>query len=599
MKSVVTVVLAVIVLACGCRRKDSSTLVPSPGGRAAWSTDDVTAAEGATITVTLTLSRAPQDEPENVSLESSDESVATVPTTVTFPVGSTSRSVLITTIADDTDVVKETVITASTNAGSSELLVHVVEDDVATGPAHGPVTFGTGTVLLLGAGVDGFFSTNDEELVVATGVGVATPVLFKVKIGLLAAIDESLPVVTGTGDAVLVLGTEAGIAKVFQVQSTTSAPAVTASMTLPGSVVSAQRPVMVGGRAVIATLGVDGFPSADDGVFIVEGIGTSTLTMKTVVLPGLAAGAPSTPVPFDATSFLITSAGADMLFGTGDEALGIVSAIDTAAPVVTPLFTGRITGNALGLGIAAGPTTAAVLHAGADALLNTADDELQVIRNVPAGPVTPAPPFVVGAVTTDAAAVALATGGDSALVPLLGADLLAGTDDDTVALVTSLSVDPIASTPLAAARPPAGDAGALVRVSASAAARVTSGADGALGTSDDGVVLFTSLDTAPAATTVATGALAASRPFPSSSTSLALLGEGPDATPGTADDRTLGITGIGSVNAVADRTVGAFTFLGSPVLVPTAAGNAIAARNAGPDATASNADDRLGVAAVP
>ena len=140
------------------------------------------------------------------------------------------------------------------------------------------------------------------------------------------------------------LGTESGATKLFQIQGTTSAPEVTASVSILGSVASALRPVMVGTRAVIVSLGLDGLPGADDGVFIVEGIGTTTLTTKTVVLPGLTLGGASTPVPFGSTSFLITSAGADMLFATGDEVLGVVTAIDTAAPVVTPLFTGRLAG---------------------------------------------------------------------------------------------------------------------------------------------------------------------------------------------------------------------------------------------------------------
>lgn len=598
MKRVALLLVAGLVLAPGCRRKDSTRLVPSPGGRPEWATSEASAFEGSTIQVTLTLSRAPVDEPEVVSLESDDTSAATVADSVTFPVGSVSQSVSITTLADDLDVARNPVIKASTNAGSSELIVHIVEDDVATGPAHGPVTFGSGTALLTGAGADALFGTNDEELIVATGVGLVTPVLFKVRVGLLTTIDASLPVVAGTGDAVLVLGTEGGATRLFQIQSTTSAPEVTASVSILGSVASAQRPVMVGTRAVIVSLGLDGLPGTDDSVIIVEGIGTTTLTTKTVVIPGLTSGGASTPVPFGSTSFLITSAGADMLFATGDEALGIVTAIDTASPVVTPLFTGRIAGDSRGLGVAGGATTVAIPHAGVDTAFGTADDELQVIRNVPAAP-APAPPLVVGPLTSDSASVVLATGADAALVPLLGADLLAGTPDDEVALVTSLSVDPMAVVNLGAASPPSGALGRLVLLSGSAAARLTEGADGSLGTADDAVILLTALGGAAVTASFATGAVAPAGPFVSGSTSLVLIGEGPDAILGTDDDRALEVTGIGSGPALTFRGSGPFDFLGAPALVPTGAGHAIAARNSGPDATASTADDRLGVASVP
>ena len=386
-----------------------------------------------------------------------------------------------------------------------------------------------------------------------------------------------------------------------QVQSVPDAPTVTSTVALPGSfgTGSISRPVMIGTRAVLTSRGNDFVTSPDDRLFVIEGIGTATLTVKTVFVPGLAAGEPSIPVELTPTSLLITTAGFDSLFGTGDEVLTLVAALDTAAPTVTSLFVGRIRGDASGRALASGGTIAAVATSGLDATFATIDDSLQVVRDVLVFP-SPAPPLVVGPLASGDNGRPVSTGGDAAVIPTLGIDLLQGTVDDQVAAVFPLSIDPMIATPLFAPRGTTGLKGALVPISGSAVARIEAGLDGLMGTTDDGVRCFSFLNSAaPAAFAITTGPLQSFAPMPISASSLALCGLGFDQLAGTDDDVTIRISGVGSSPSAASNPTGPFAPLEIPVLVPGATSPSVAARTSGPDAAPGTADDRLTVAASP
>ncbi len=590
----VALVLAVAAFA-GCRRRPSPDSI---GGapRPIWSSTEVTVVEGKRVSLTLALAQPPGSDVE-VSLGAGGSTDIAFPDTVTFHSGDDSQAVSITVLALEPGPFRDPVLTARTANGSSSVTFHIIDDDADLGKAVGPVAFGTGVVVLAGAGADTNFGTLDDEFLAAKNIGTSAPTLTRVAVGSLTGGAECLPVVS-PGGSVLLLATGPAPTLV-QVGSVPDAPAVTASLVLPAKNGGVSRPVMIGTRAVVASRGTDLVTSADDALLVIEGIGTTTMTAKTVPLPGLGSAEPSIPVQLNATSLLITTAGPDFLFGTGNEVLTLVKGLDTPIPTVVPLYVGRIRGDASGRAMASGGTIAAVCTAGFDAAFSTADDELQVVRDVLVLP-TPALPIVIGALAAGAEGLPLATGSDAAIIPTLGADLLPGTTDDEATVVSPLSSDPMTADVLAAGRGLAGTEGALVLVASGAVARLECGADGVLGSSDDALRLFTALGTvSPATSAVATNALQPWGPMVLDASSVALCGAGPDHAAGTADDVTIRVAGIGGAAAFSTNPTGAFAPLGKPVLASSGSGGSVVARTAGPDAAAATADDRLSVAVSP
>ncbi|MCE9584963.1 MAG: hypothetical protein K8T20_20925 [Planctomycetes bacterium] len=602
--------LAVLVLvaAAGCRRH---THPPSIGGapRPVWSAGDITTIEGRKVTLTLRLSRI-SDSDSDISIDVSNEFELSAPDSVTIPAGSETASVTVIALAVDEapDVDPDTgdvldahderspFITASTANGSSTVQFHILEEDGETGPAAGPVAAGSGVALLSGAGADGKFGTGDEELITATGVGTGAPVLNKLKIGFLSGDASCLPVI-GPGGEALLLGS-APVVTLTQVQSIPSAPTITATLSLAGKPGGISSPVIIGGRAVMTSRGLDLTTSLDDTLLIVQGIGTATLTVKTVSMPGIAAGDPSIPVALDATSLLIVTSGADFLFGTGDEILAVVRNLDAATPTVTPIFSGAIRGDASGRPMASGGTIAAVETAGLDGLFSTSDDRLQVIRDVLGTP-TPAPPVAIGGSVAGPAGMPIETGSDAAIVPSLGADLLPGTADDEVVVVSLLSVDPMTNTVVAAPYGTASPAGVLVLMSGSSAVRLSAGPDGTQGTADDTVVILASIPAAPTTSSFLVGPVANFAPLPADGTSIVMSGVGPDHIAGTTDDLTLRLSGIGGGPVLTNNPTGPFAPQSAPALIPIPTGFSLAGVTSGIDETPANADDRLSANIVP
>lgn len=579
----------------GCRRHPRPDTVGA-APRPVWSATEVTTVEGRRISLTLTLSRVPNDAVD-VSLTTNSPGDVSFPATVTFAAGDDSQSVSITALAVEPGPQRDPEITARTPNGSSTVTLHITDDDADLGNAVGPVAWGTGVAVFAGAGADGTFGNADDEFIAARSIGSATPVLARTLAPSLSGTALCAPVVT-PGGAVLVLA-NGPAPTLLQFQSVPDAPAITASSVLGAKVGGVSRPVMIGTRAVIVSRGSDAVTSVDDALLVVDGIGTTTLSVRTVLLPGLSASDPSVPVQLDATSLLITTSGPDFAFGTGDEVLTLVRGLDTASPTVVPLAVARIRGDASGRAMASGGTVAAACTAGLDGTFGTADDALQVVRDVLGTP-APALPLTIGPLASGAEALPLAPGSDSAIVPTLGVDLVQGTSDDEVAVVSPLATDPMTVTTLAAGRSVAGAEGAMVVVSASAVVRLEAGVDGAIGSSDDGLRVFSALGTvSPSTSIVTTGALQGWGPMPADSGSVVLCGIGPDHSAGTADDTTVRVAGIGGPATASNNPTGPFAPLGKPAVVLTSGGRSAVARTAGPDAAGGNADDRLSAAVSP
>ncbi|NUN49566.1 MAG: hypothetical protein HUU15_12130 [Candidatus Brocadiae bacterium] len=602
--AVSVVILLTALVGTSCRKKSDPDTHGFPGPKPLWALPSVSVLEGGILVATLTLTEVP-DDPHTVELESTDTTRATVPATVTFPVGVTTRMVTITTIADADNTASVVTIRAVNFDNVTSLLpVTLVEDDGVSGPGLGPVAAGANRVLLCGPGADGVWSTADDVLRVVTAVGTGAPVFTDVIVGAIAPGPHALPVLTGVSDTAVVLtngpdlllGT--GDDLMVEVGGITGTPAVTASIGVGRMESSSRcRPVMVGIRAVIATRGADLLTNADDTLLVVDGIGTGTLSTSSIPMGGVAFEDPSQPVVFDASTLVIHTAGADDIVGTADDLIRLVTGIG-AVPLVGSFGTGVLPAGPIGIPVVVSATAVVWVDAGFDTILGTIDDELSGLQGLPGAPAL-AGGVVVGPVADDASGRLAATGGDAVLIPTRGADLASGTPDDEIALMTSLSGVYAGPTALAAASPPAGTAAQIAVLSSSVAVRSGMGADGTPGTADDLLVLLTALTGVPATGTIATGAIAAAAPLASSTTSAVAVGEGPDLTPGTADDRILEVTGIGTAPLLEFTQPGPVLLAGPPVLVPTAGDPVLTARTAGPDAAAGTADDRLSVSPIP
>lgn len=598
--------LTALLLVAGCRKHHRRH---GHGGddrgwpEANWPAAQMTVNEGATFTVMLTLDR-PWDTAVDVALSSNDTSRVTLPATVTFPAGVTTRNVTISTFADADSLDTFVQVYAETLLDINSMGIVLRETAAPLGGALGPVSAGAGRAVLLTDGPDGIWATADDTLAVATGIGGGVPSLVHVTIGAVTPGNHALPVVTGVSDTVLVmtngpdltLGTlDDTLVEVGGISG--ASPAVTDSLVVGRLEASeGRRPVMVGTRAVYVTRGADLITNGDDQFVVLDGIGTGTLTLTSTTLPSIMFDAPGIVVPVDATTVLLMLAGGDFVEGTGDDILGRITGIGGVLGGIGLVsfkpFPGR-----MGIPVFVAPNSAVAPHPGIDLAPGTADDGVVLVQNMFVAPV---PVFLpAGAISTDPEVQLVSPGSDSALVPVRGVDLLTGTADDQVALFTALSAPvPVGPTLLASAFPPAGAAGRLSVLSADSAARIGSGADGLIGTSDDVLVAFTALTGAAVSSSIATAALQPFAPLPLSPGGMVLAGEGADGVAGSADDTVILVSGIGGATAVTPAHPGPLKLSGSGILVPSG-GTHFFARTVGGDDAAGTPDDVLSTATVP
>lgn len=605
MKRVAWVAMVCVLAGAGCRKHHhghSSKGKPVP--EALWPDAQITVNEGSTFKVVLTLDK-PSDDPTEIFLSSDDPSRVTLPASVVYAPGTTTKDVTITAIADGDSAEQIVQVSAEAPFETNVMGIRLRETSAALGGALGPVPAGPGRAVLVTDGPDGIWSTADDTLAVASGVGGGVPLVTHVTIGAVTPGPHALPVVTGVSDTVLVMTNGPDLAlgtsddTLVEVGGISGAsPAMTDSSVVGRLEASeGRRPVMIGTRAAYLTRGADLLTSGDDQIVIVDGIGTGTLTVTSTTIPGVAFESPSILVPVDSSSAAISLSGADFLFGTADDIAGVVVGIGGVLSGITlgtfPQYPGR-----MGVPVVVGPTTVVTMYVGGDLFPGTADDAVVVWQNATTVPLPLV--FPVGAVLVDAEARPLATGGDGLLVPLRGADLADFTGDDQVALLTALSTPvPPAPVNLSAAFPIPGTGGRLAALSPTSAVRLTAGADGSLGTSDDGLVVLTALSGAGASATASTGPLQDTQPLASSPTAAVVAGEGSDGSAGTSDDAVVVVSGIGGSTSTTSVFPGPFLLSGPAAIVPDGASVHLLARTAGSDAAPGTADDRLSTATLP
>jgi hypothetical protein len=600
------VVLAAAVAAAGCKRHDSDGFDRPGDPEPIWSATSTTLIEGAQVVIVLSLDKPFDDGPYDVDITISDPTRVSCPTTVTFPTGVTTRNVTIASIADADNTDQTVTLTAEAGDDTSLLNVVLRETDVALGAAHGPVSYGPNTALLAGAGADDLWSTADDVLRVAANIGIDDPVFTDVVIGAVTPGPHALPVPTGVSDGAVVLTNGPDLTlgtaddTLVEVGSLSGTPVVADSIVV-GRMESSERcrPVMVGTSVVIAHRGADLVTSGDDALAIVTGLGTGTLAASSFGVPtGIAFDIPSRIVSLDATSLAIFTTGPDFLLATSNEQLFYVTGIG-GAPVASPSTTGFLRADPSSQPVRIGADDVAFMVTGADFVMGAGGDDA-IVSFVDMATVFASMGAAVGSTSADPAGALAPTGTDSVLISRVGADLIHGTADDDIVLASALTAGAPVLTPLAGTSPFSGAAGLITVLSTSAAVRASKGADLTAGTADDGLIVLTSLTAVAASATFATGALADAAPLASTATSAAFLGEGTDLSPNTPDDLTLELTAIGTSPALQSNQTGALSPSGPPALVPLAAGgHALLIRTTGADSAPSTDDDLLETLPVP
>jgi hypothetical protein len=219
---------------------------------------------------------------------------------------------------------------------------------------------------------------------------------------------------------------------------------------------------------------------------------------------------------------------------------------DLAAPGLNRRAAGRPVRVSATLGLA--------VSAGADFVDSNADDQVFLV-DAAAGTITSIPvPFVKnssGGQATGLTPVVAAVG-------TMGADALAGTADDAVAILSDLGNTNAVANILVGATADNNEC-RPARLDDTTFALATLGSDRTVGTADDEVTIVHGVGGTPVVEHVVIGSVAAgtaSTLVPLSSSALLLAGGGPDHVVGTPDDAVVALTGIGAVLSVASIPLG-------------------------------------------
>ena len=302
-----------------------------------------------------------------------------------------------------------------------------------------------------------------------------------------------------------------------------------------------------------------------------------------------AAGPYGSPTPLSSELFLVGVEGPDGPSTTADDQLLVVQVLTT--PVVTALSTPF--GPDWGGGVAvASATRGLMLHAGPDALWNTADDGAYLLDRLGSDNVVTSIP--VGFLDHGDVHMPAWLDPDTFVVSTRGPDGERATADDEVVLVTDVG-DTNHVTRLSAPYLPPWSCGKPVALSSTSFLVVNEGPDRSWSTPDDGVYLFTDVGGANTRTNLSAPNLfeyGASLPVRVTATRAVVCTTGPDGHETTADDRLYVFDDLGGSNTVKVVDVPSIQRWGGGL--PLAfSHNTVLIATAGPDETQLTGDDTL------
>ncbi len=344
-------------------------------------------------------------------------------------------------------------------------------------------------------------------------------------------------------------------------------------------------------RALGFGAGPDGnWGTADDVVFLLDRLGSDN-GVTSITVGRLEATDVHAPTRLSASSAAVVTRGPDASPNTGDDTVAILTDLG-GANSVTYAAAPFVPSRGRCRPVALSPTSFLVASNGPDSAENSADDVTYLFEDAGGGndrtdlatprlyPRAPGGPIRIS--PTRAAVVSA------------GADGSVGTADDEVLLLDKLGqANQVASIPVPHVNNYGGSR--IVPWGDSALLVLTEGADSVEGTADDSVYLVTRLGANEATTEIVVGATdedRQARPVPLSPTSFAVVTLGPDLNYNSADDRIAIVSDVGGTNTVSTVTVGGLadgatstpSALSSTALVVTSGGADGLIRSGGDDA---------------
>ena len=300
-------------------------------------------------------------------------------------------------------------------------------------------------------------------------------------------------------------------------------------------------------RAAVIQAGADGsFSTADDGVHLLLGLGT-TNTVTTRITGPLADVDYSMAVPFGPDLAVMAAIGPDASFETPDDVLHILSDIGGASTVTTvPAADGTYQARAARLT----PTSFLSNSNGPDGNAHTADDVTYLFTDV--GGTNTRTPIATPYRMDGRPGQASRLSPTSAIMAGTGPDASSSTADDTFLLITDLG-GANAVTQIPAPYQIDWSSAGPRRISETQAVSVTVGPDGASGTADDGLILLRDLGTSNTVSTLTIGYLGngpACGLWPLSTATGVLVSIGPDADDQTLDDEIVLVSDLFGSNGI-------------------------------------------------
>ncbi len=399
------------------------------------------------------------------------------------------------------------------------------------------------------SGADGVWSTGDEELVLVDGIG-STNSVSRLVVGSLQNQQGGMhvpvrlspdtavvPVLgaddsTGTDDDMIVVLTDLGGTPV-------ATPLPAPFLDVGGRT---QPTALSPTSFLVASSGPDGAPStADDLLYLFTDVGGAN-TRTEIPLPNLHEYRPGRPVRLSATRAVVMSEGPDGRYSTADDRIYVVDGIGTSNAVsfaTLPFISccGATRPTALGPDLAVVPTF------GADGIQGTADDTLAFVSDL--GGANTVTPVVVGGMDEDRSCRPLRLAADRVAVVTNGPDAVDNSADDRIAIVSGVG----GAVTVVYADVPGLDRGGAsepLALSSTALLLLSGGPDGmAAGGLDDVFTVVSGVDTtSPTVESVAMGVLGgplnsgglASRPALVGHGRAFAMGAGADARPGTGGD---------------------------------------------------------------
>ena len=342
---------------------------------------------------------------------------------------------------------------------------------------------------------------------------------------------------------------------------------------------------------LIPVLGPDGTSTTvDDLVLLVSDV-VGTPVVTPLATPYLA-GPSGRVVRLSATRAVTTGAGADGAFGSADDVLFVLDGVGSASQSVASVVVGFLHDSNYSSATALTADSVVVASRGPDGVANSADDRVTLVTDVAGTPVAThlAAPFLENSGRTRPVALSP----DSFLVASNGPDAGSASADSVgyfFSAVGGADDRDDVSVPFLVYGTP----GRPVRVTDDRALVGTAGPDGSVSNADDVVVLLDKLGTANQTDDIAVPHLpdyAAGTLVVLSRDSAAVTTEGPDSTDYSADDTVAILTRLGSQNDVTQVTVGA-TDEDSECRVVRMAPDRLAVLTFGADNTNDGADDEM------